>query len=75
MVEGNKPPTPPENDFMNLGKSWKGGATLVPIECHPEEWKRRGVAYVPSLVTPNAVRGLQYSRRENTPPRTPPKKF
>jgi hypothetical protein len=48
---------------MNLGKSWKGGATLVPIECHPEERQRRGVAYVPSLVTPNAVRGLLFKLR------------
>jgi len=31
---------------MNLGKSWKGGATLVPIECHPEERQRRGVSSV-----------------------------
>jgi len=25
------PPTPPKDDFMNLGKSWKGGEALFPI--------------------------------------------
>ena len=43
MVEGNKPTTPPENDFMPLGKSWKGGFAPFPIECHPEERQQRGI--------------------------------
>jgi len=31
------PPTPPRNDFMNLGESWKGGETLVPILGDPSQ--------------------------------------
>ena len=31
------PPTSPKNDFMNLGKSWKGGETLVPILGDPSQ--------------------------------------
>ena len=39
--------TLPVNDFMPLGKSWKGGKTLVPIECHPEPTLRWSL-YPPS---------------------------
>ena len=37
MEEGKvPPPTLPEINFLPFGVSWKGGETLVPVDCHPE---------------------------------------
>jgi hypothetical protein len=41
--------TPPQEDFMNLGKSWKGGVALVPMVRHSEP-HLRGVS--------NSIEGL-----------------
>jgi len=46
--------------FCLLGKRWKGGVALVPIDCHPEERKRRGIS----------INGGGHS-----PPPTPPKRI
>ena len=35
--EKSPPPTPPEEDFKTLGKSWKGGVALVPMLGDPSQ--------------------------------------
>jgi len=78
--------TPPQEDFMNLGKKLKRGWNplsnigrfltsfeMTSRECRPRLTLKE-VRSVLSLVTPNAVRGLLFLMEEGqNPPRTPPK--
>ena len=78
--------TPPQEDFMNLGKKLERGFhplsnigrfltsfEMTSRECRPRLTLKE-VRSVLSLVTPNAVRGLLFLMEEGqNPPRTPPK--
>ena len=54
--------TPKRLYVLNLGKSWKGGEALVPVDCHPEERSDEG--------SPPFNRG-----GEKDPPQYPPNEF